>query len=535
MTSTRREFVGRLASVAAVTAAGMAVRPGVLSALDRYPRAGDPLLKDLASKALEAAKAAGATYADVRFTLTRSEEIWVQNPAMWGTPVNDEHAAVGIRTLADGAWGFAASNLWTADEVARLGREATVQAKTNARGRKRKIELASALPASTGEWVSPVKRDPFSVSLAEKLDVILTLHNAVERVDAPVGVGAYTYLRHRRQEKTFASTDGAFLTQTFYLSHPYVQVGCSEGRRWASRTFDRLQPDAAGWEKWTEASLAKDIPQLVEEVVAMLEGEPIDPDRYDIVCDGFTTARLAGTTIGVAAELDRVLGYEANATGTSYLAPPEEMLGKFALGPAQLNVVANRSQPGALATVKWDDEGVVPEEYAIVKNGVLVDYHTTRDISRQGKSRGCSSSDTARSIAQLSTPNIAMVPGSADMSFEDLVAGLERGLVVVGGTAYPGSSGPVTTDRQQLNGEINGSLVYEVRNGKRTRFIRNSEVLFRAPELWKGLHAIGGPRSQAWTGVSVWKGQPGQQHDFGVSGVPARFNRVPVTDRSRQA
>jgi TldD protein len=229
------------------------------------------------------------------------------------------------------------------------------------------------------------------------------------------------------------------------------------------------------------------------------------------------------------------MGYEANATGTSYLSPPEEMLGKFALGPAQLNVVANRSQPGAVATVKWDDEGVAPDEYAIVKDGVLVKYHATRDMSAQGKSCGCASSDNARNVSQLSTPNIAMVPGSADTSFEDLVTGLERGLVVVGGTAHPGSGGPVTTDRQQLNGEINGSLVYEVRNGKRTRFIRNSEVLFRAPELWKGLQAIGGQRSQVWTGVSVWKGQPGQQHDFGVRGVPARFNRVPVTDRSRQA
>lgn len=532
MTSTRRDFVARLA---AVTAAGIAARPALLSALDRYPRAGDPMLEELSARALEAARAAGATYADVRFTLTRSEDIWVVSPGIWGTPVNDEHAAVGIRALADGAWGFAASNLWTPDDVARLGREATIQAKVNAQGRNRRVEIGSPPPVVVGRWVSPVQRDPFSVPLAEKLDVILALHDAVGRVDAPVGVGAYSSLQHRRQEKTFASTDGTFVTQTLYLSHPYMQVSCVESQRYASRTFDKLQPGAFGWETWTEASLARDIPQLVEEVVQMLDGEPVDPDRYDIVCDGFTTARLAGATIGVAAELDRVLGYEANATGTSYLAPPEEMLGKFALGPSRLNVVANRSHPGALATVEWDDEGIVPDEYEIVKDGVLVDYHTTRDLASQRRSRGCASSDNARNITLLHAPNIAMLPGPADTSFEDLVAGLERGLVVVGGAAFPGGTGPVTTDRQQLNGEINGSLVYEVRNGKRTRYIRNSEVLFRAPELWKGLQAIGGARSVVWTGLTVWKGQPSQQHNFGVGGVPARFSGVPVTDRSRQA
>jgi predicted Zn-dependent protease len=120
-----------------------------------------------------------------------------------------------------------------------------------------------------------------------------------------------------------------------------------------------------------------------------------------------------------------------------------------------------------------------------------------------------------------------MLPAKTNTTFDDLVAGLEKGLVIVGGD--------VSVDRQQLNGEINARKVYEVRKGKRTRYIRNSELLFRAPELWKGLQGIGGAQSQVWTGVHLYKGQPGQEYSIGVAAVPARFNRVPVTDRSRQA
>jgi predicted Zn-dependent protease len=82
---------------------------------------------------------------------------------------------------------------------------------------------------------------------------------------------------------------------------------------------------------------------------------------------------------------------------------------------------------------------------------------------------------------------------------------------------------------------VNGEMVYEVRKGKRTRFIHSAEVLFRAPELWKNLRAIGGPRSQIWTGDTVRKGQPSQEYSFGVGAVPAAFKTVAVTDKKRKA
>ena len=129
------------------------------------------------------------------------------------------------------------------------------------------------------------------------------------------------------------------------------------------------------------APVLEELPRLIEEAYLSAGAENIVPDRYDVVVDARVMAQLVGRTIGVAAELDRVLGFEANAGGTSYLAPPAEMLGTFQLGPELLNVRANRSRPEGLATIRWDDEGVEPEEYDVIRDGVLVDYHTTRDLA----------------------------------------------------------------------------------------------------------------------------------------------------------
>jgi TldD protein len=175
----------------------------------------------------------------------------------------------------------------------------------------------------------------------------------------------------------------------------------------------------------------------------------------------------------------------------------------------------------------------------------VVGYHSNRELAAAAssrdpaarRSRGAAFCENAKGFPLLQTPNIELAPGTRDTTFEDLVAGLDRGLVICGAQPEPGgfSSGGVTIDRQQLNGEITGNMVYEVRNGRRTRFVRGEETLFRAPELWKSLAALGGPRSRLWSGHVGRKGQPSQEYWCGVGSVPALFRRVAVTDASRKA
>lgn len=545
MSHSRREFL-KAASAAAVSLAWpgglLAGTPrGVLPGFDVYPHAGESDLRELAARALEAARTAGATYADVRFTLTRVEDIRFYGPMSYGILRDHEFAGVGVRCLVDGAWGFASSTLWSADEMARLAREAAAQARMNARGRRRKIELDPPPAPAKGEWRTPIARDPFNVPLREKIDVAGAFIEHARRYNIGARnatVSATMTTIWERKETTFASTDGAFFSQTTYSARPSFSVGVRTPRGYAGRSSDLMQPRAGGFEVVSEARLVDEIPRLVEDAFLMVGAERITPDRYDVVVDARLMAQLVALTIGTAAELDRVLGYEANSVGTSYLAPPAEMLGTFQLGPELLNVRANRSRPEGLATVRWDDEGVEPEEYDVIRRGVLVDYHTTRELAgelaawhgtqgRPARSHGCAASESALGVTMVQPPNLEMVPGPDPVTLDDLASGLKKGLVIC--------AGRVTVDRQQLNGEINPEMIYEVRDGKRTRFLHSAEALFRAPELWKSLKAIGGGGTQLWTGVEVRKGQPSQVLRFGVGAVPGLFERMAVTDRMRKA
>ena len=95
------------------------------------------LKKSLADAALNSAKGAGATYCDVRvgrylrqFVITRERN--VENI------VNTESTGVGIRVIADGAWGFAATNELTKEAVAKAAAQAVAIAKANAPARARR-------------------------------------------------------------------------------------------------------------------------------------------------------------------------------------------------------------------------------------------------------------------------------------------------------------------------------------------------------------------------------------------------------------
>jgi TldD protein len=281
MTS-RRTFIGQITS-ATVAVAGITATSGIAGALERFPRAGDPLLKDLAAKALDAAKAAGATYADVRFTVTRQQYASAGGPSAWQVWNDEEHGGVGIRALADGAWGFAGANAFSADEVTALAREAVAQARTYARVKRRKVELGATPPMVTGTWATPVKRDPFTLSVAEKLDTMWALGEVISRLDLPLGVtaGGGMYVALRRQEKTFASTDGSFTTQTLHWIEPTFSISARKGRANTRYTYHRVGARAGGWEVMTEPALARDIPEVLELVIQSLDAEAVDPDRYD--------------------------------------------------------------------------------------------------------------------------------------------------------------------------------------------------------------------------------------------------------------
>ncbi len=542
--STRREFV-RNSSVAAAAIAGLAAVPtaaraAILGASE--PPSSSPFgaadLKELAAVALDAARAAGATYADVRFNANRTQSLFTREQRVQGL-VDNETRGFGVRALVNGAWGFAASREVTRDEVARVARQAAAQARANSATVVRPVVLAPVTPTRDGSWRTAIEIDPFTVPVEDKVGVLLAANAAALKAGARFVSSSMFFLR---EEKTFASTDGSFIVQTIYRSQPSMTATAvsADASDFQTRQSNEIAPMGRGYEHVRDARLVENAPRWAAEAVQKLTAKPVEVGRYDLVLHPSHLWLTIHESVAHPTELDRALGFEANYAGTSFVAPPAAMLGKLKFGSPLMNIRGDRSQPGSLGAVGWDDEGVRPESFDIVKDGMFVDYQTTREqapyladyyakTGRPVRSHGCSYGQTWADVQFQRMPNVSLLPGEKDHGWDDLIAATERGIAIMG-------DGSFSIDQQRYNSQFGGQLYYEIRGGKIVGMLKDVAYQMRTPEFWGALDMIGGPKSYHLGGAfGDAKGQPSQSNAVSHGCVPSRFRNVNVINTGRKA
>ena len=541
MGSTRREFV-KTTSAAALAAAGLAAVPSSARAAALTAAApdalADPDIKALALLALDAARAAGASYADIRVSRNRTQAVSTREQRVQGIVDNDT-MGFGVRALVRGAWGFAASRDLSRDEVARVARQAVDQARANARTIVRPVVLAPVTPTPDGRWHTPIEIDPFTVPVEDKVGVLLAANAAARTAGARFVNSSMFFLR---EEKTFASTDGSYIVQTIYRTQPSMTMTAvsADGTDFQTRQSNEIAPMGRGYEHVREARLVEQAPRWATEAVQKLRAKPVDVGRYDLVLHPSHLWLTIHESVAHPTELDRALGYEANYAGTSFVAPPAAVLGTLRFGSPLMNIRGDRSQPGSLSAVGWDDEGVAPESFDIIRNGMFVDYQTTREqapvladyyrrTGRPVRSHGCSYAQSWADVQFQRMPNVSLLPGTADHSWDDLIAATDRGIAILG-------DGSFSIDQQRYNAQFGGQLFYEIRGGKIVGMLKDVAYQMRTPEFWGGLDMLGGPQSYQLGGAfNDGKGQPSQSNAVSHGCVPSRFRNVNVINTGRQA
>lgn len=492
----------------------------------------DPRVKEFIQKAVDAAVAAGASYADARLTYTRNRTLIV-------TVQDSEEISVGVRAFANGYWGFASGPVWTIDEAARLGAAAAAEVEISTKAKDRPITLPPIAPVQNGNWVMPVDIDPFQIHPYQMRDIIGGVRIFAGRFDGAELVGPSFFTR---QDKAFGASNGSYWTQRTYLTHFAWETIVKKNGAEVRSSLDMLSYAGAGFELLDEAKVRAEIEREYEELLfdVSLPMIPVDVGRYEIVFDASSVANLLTETIGTATQLDRALGFEANAQGTSFLNDPVSMLGTYKVGSPLLAVTADRSMSNGAATVQWDDEGVAPSTVPLVTDGILTGYQSTCDdaallMSEQGStpnqrsilpSTGGAFAPTAVEIPLVHSGNMDMRPSSDSATFKSLQKSVKRGLVF--------KQMGANMDFQQINGLGMGSC-FEVRNGNRVSRIMNAGLLFRTPELWNGIKAIGGMESVRTKGLRVSKGEPVQLSAHAVSAVPIHTDELTIIDVTRKA
>ena len=507
-------------------------------------RADPAVVGDLAQRAVEAARAAGAIYADARVTRIVSHTYGMNGRSL---DFDDEVLGVGVRVLVNGYWGFAASPFWEREEVVRLAQDAVAQATDNARGTPRSVELGR-IPVAMGTWSTPVRIDPFTVPVEEKVDFINYWFDCAARAGlAFTSFGIPSNMQFVRQERTVATSEGALFTQNQYESGGTIVVNLLKQE--VGETVQRIEAAGLGWERFLDAKIPEQFFEIAQNLRTRAAGgvKVATVGRYTLVCDGATMAALVDRTWGIATQVDRALGYEANAKGTSILNDPLAMLGEAHVASPLVSISANRSAATQLATVKWDDEGVTPEPFPLIKDGVLVDFQTTREqaawlapyyqrIQRPMQSHGCAAAESALTITMQHMPNLTLDPSASTTRLDDLVANVNDGMLI--------ENGVVRSDFQVSGGMLYGNM-REIKHGRLGPSVAGGAVFFSTRDLWKNVTALGGPATQEVrsesqymidnTELSSYKGQPAQATGHSVSGAAATIANQPLIIPSRKA
>ena len=465
--------------------------------------------RELLLLAIDVANDAGAHYADARIIRSQFEAVSTREQTITQIQ-NTDSFGINLRALVGGSWGFAATQVLTRDSVAAMAREAVTMASANNSVAPSQTTMAPVDIFPDANWVTPHSVDPFLIAIEDKASLLLSINEEALRVNN-VRYASSSILSVK-EERMSATSEGSLINQTFLRISPAVNLTAisDDGRDFQTRSAV-VEPAGRGYEYVMGLELTGNAGRWAEEAAMKLHAAPIEPGKWDLVLHPSNLWLTIHESIGHPTELDRALGFEANYAGTSFIYPPEEVIGKLKLGPEFMQFVGNRTEFGGCATTGWDDEGVPAESWPIIKDGIFVDYQTTRDqvglisdYTGIERSHGCAYGQDWESMPFQRMPNVSMLPGGEGFTQEDVIASTERGILVEGRGSY-------SIDQQRYNIQFGGQVFWEIRNGRKYQMLRDLAYVGRTPEFWNSLDVVGGS-STYYLGASFGdaKGQPMQ-------------------------
>ncbi|GLC28578.1 TldD/PmbA family protein [Roseisolibacter agri] len=526
----RRDFLKTVGAAAlAAGATGRVLHAAPPARLVSPAHGIDAYAAELTQEALQAATENGASYADVRIGRYRRQSINTRERQVTGVS-DSESYGVGVRALVNGAWGFAGTQDVSRDGVRKAALEATKAARAARRAQRRPVELAP-VSAVKGTWKTPVKTDPFDVPIEDKVALLLAANEAALKVKgvrfANSGVAAL------REEKTLATTDGTLVTQTFYRIAPSFTATALGNGDFQAYT-EELAPRGSGWEYMQQLDLPTNAEKWAALAAEKLTARSVEVGRYDLVLDPRNLWLTIHESVGHPTELDRAMGYEANYAGTSFVAPPEKVIGKLKFGSELMNIRADRTAPDSLARVAWDDEGVPADEWTIIDRGIFKDYQTTREqaawiapLTGVKRSHGCSFAQSWSDVPFQRMPNVSLLPNDRDVTLDDIISATDRGIMVTNRGSY-------SIDHQRYNFQFGGQAYWEIRKGKVVGMVKDVAYQATTTSFWNALDMLGGKSTYFLGGTfNDGKGEPGQSNQVSHGCPAARFRNISIINTGR--
>ncbi len=476
-------------------------------------------MKDFCDRALDTAKAQGATYADIRIVGRETQSITVENGKVQAL-THEESFGFGIRVLANGAWGFAASANLTGPEIDRTAAMAVQLAKAAARVHRRPVDVGDPYRI-VASYKTPVQTDPFRVPLNDKISLLLDASQTMQRV--PGIAVAQASVESIKEEKTFASTEGSFIEQEIVETGAGIEataVGEHEVQNRSYPTSVGRHQATEGWEFVQRWDLPGNAQRIADEAVALLTARSCPEGFRTIILDGSQVALQIHESCGHAVELDRVMGTEAAFAGTSFLTT--DKLQGFRYGSDAVNLTADATIPGGLGTFGYDDEGVPAQRSPLVQRGMFCGYLMSRETAHALglQSNGTMRADGWSRLPLIRMTNVSLEPGN--WRLEDLIADTDDGL-------YMETNRSWSIDDKRLNFQFGTEIAFEIKNGRKGDLLKNATYTGITPLFWGSCDAVcNRDHWVVWGTPNCGKGQPEQVAHTGHGASPSRFRNIQV-------
>ena len=461
-------------------------------------------LRAVADAVLTRARELKVEHADVRVERIRTADLALHDARLETSHDADERG-LAVRVVHNGTWGFAGGAVISPEAAQALVDRAVEVAAVSAAVTSERIELAPEPSHGERTWISSYDVDPFAVAESERIELLAEW--SARLLSADVVRHADATLKLVRENKFFADLNGTMTTQQ------RVRLQCQLTALWvdeASGRFETMRtiapPVGRGWEWLTggyawEAELAR----LPEWLAEKAHSPSVEPGCYDLVVDPSNLWLTIHESIGHATELDRALGYEAAYAGTSFATP--DKLGTLRYGSDLMHVTGDRQAEHGLSTIGFDDEGVAGQTWDIVKDGTLVGYQLDRRtaaLSGHTRSNGCAFADSPLHVPIQRMANVSLQPAASGPSTEDLIAGVDDGLYIVGDKSW-------SIDMQRYNFQFTGQRFFRIKGGRLDGQLRDVAYQATTTDFWNSMEAVGGPSTWRLGGAfNCGKAQPGQ-------------------------
>ena len=477
-------------------------------------------MREVCERAIDAAIGAGAGYADARSVTRRVQNVSTKNGEV-DSIADGETEGVGVRVLVDGAWGFACDRRLSEEGAREAALRAVSFARASAGRAGRGRVVLAPTRAQTGQYRTEAEHDPIDVPIADKIALCLRAEEGMRQDDVKLTEAS---VRAQRERRAFRSSEGADVLQEFVECGAGIDaLAVGDDGRVQVRSYPSAHGGSsaqAGWEYVESLQLEREAPRVGEEASALLRADPCPSAVTTIVLDSEQMVLQVHESVGHPTELDRIYGTEAAYAGTSFLKPND--LGTLRYGSPSMNITADSTTKSGLGTFAFDDEGVPAGREAVVQEGVLRGFLTSRETAALiGDGNGGSMrADGWSRMPLVRMTNLHVEPGSG--SFEDLLADVDDGVFLCTNKSW-------SIDDKRLNFQFGTQIAWEIKNGRLGRMYRDATYMGVTPKFWSGLDAVAGPDEWKLYGLTnCGKGQPGQHAHVSHGTAPGRFRDVQV-------